>query len=585
MRKHNENNIKNPNLQQARTNNKQQSPVYIFALGGLGEVGKNMYVIEQDNDIWIMDSGIKFASEKISAEGIIPSFEYLVKNKEKIKGLIITHGHEDHIGAVPHLVNAIKIPKIYAGKIAANLIISKLNEQKLPKQRIEIINNKKIIEAGNFRIEFFNVNHSIPDCYGIVFHNKNGVIINTGDFKFDLSPVGVRADFAKMTELGQAGVTVLLSDSTNANSEKFSFSEMDVRNTIDRLVRTTEGRIIISTFASNVYRVREIILIAQKYKRKVAIIGYSMEKVIRIARKIKQINVNDDLFIKSKDIKKSKDDHILILSTGTQGEKNAGLTKIANNTHKEIKVRNGDTVIFASSAIPGNYEPVEEVTNKLIKLGCDVINNKIIPKVHASGHGGRQEQLIMFNLIKPKYFLPVHGELAMQLAHGRTGEASGINKKNIFILGNGDRVKLQNEIVTAADRVVAEDIYVDETNLTGQSMKIIADREKMAKNGIVMVVVKIFSKENRLIEKIFIESKGILNHRNNQKAVENIEKTISENINNYYKQAEKITFAGLKDTTRFITEQEFFKLRGINPIVVPIILNYNKDKHEQLKIT
>lgn len=560
-------------------------PTYIYALGGLGEVGKNMYIVEQGNEIWIMDSGIKFASDTVAADGIIPSFEWLIRNQKRIKGLIITHGHEDHIGAVPHLLNAVRIPKLYAGKIAIGLINSKLRERGVPRPKIEVINNKTVIRSLNFKIDFFAVNHSIPDCYGVRFVSKHGTIINTADFKFDLSPVGSRADIAKMGQIGTEGVTLLLSDSTNSLSETFSKSEMDVRFALDKVIKNAQGRIIIATFASNVYRVREIIALAEKHKRKVVIFGYSMDKVIDIARRIKYINVPDSVFVKnSKEVKNMKDRDVLIISTGTQGETNAALSKMSDGRHKEVKIRKEDTVVFASSAIPGNYEGVEKVTNRLIKKQCTVINNKTNPNIHASGHGGKQEQLLMLSLLKPTFFFPIHGETAMQITHAKTALTTGIALNKTFILKNGQRLKMEHENVVSDGSVPADDVFVDDTNLKGQSMKVIGDRNRMAKNGIATVTIQIMSTENRIINGPFLETKGIFHQESNRDLILEIERKIKSSLETYYRSKNKISFSGLKEIIRTIGENEIFKLRRVNPIVLPIILNYSQEMHKKVLI-
>lgn len=572
----NSNNKKNRDMK-----NKGVPPMLIYALGGLGEVGKNMYVFEQGTEIWIVDSGIKFASDTVSIEGIIPSFEHLEKNKKRIKGLIITHGHEDHIGSVPHLLNVIDIPNIYAGKLAAGLIWNKTKERGLGRPKINIINNKYTIKTLNFEINFFNVNHSIPDCYGVSFKSKHGTVVNTGDFKFDFTPVGTRADLNKMAELGQRGVSLMLSDSTNAGVEGFSNSEMDVRETLDELFSEAKGRIIVATFASNVYRVREIITMSVKHKRKIVINGYSMDKVVDIAKRIKYINAPDKLFMDLRQFKRYDGDDVVIISTGTQGEPNAGISKMADGRHKEIKLKKGDTVIFASSAIPGNFESVEKVTNRLIKSGVIVINNKMIPKIHASGHGGNQEQLLMFNLIRPKYFFPVHGEIAMQVRHGKTAMKTGVNQRNIFILANGQRLKLENGEVKLHDSVPASDVYVDDTNLRGQSHNIIADRDKMSKNGILTITVAIDITKNELILPPRSEVMGIFDKDSNGEILEKIESQVVRDLNKYWNSDEKITFKGIKDVIRATGERIIFEKRKLSPIVVAVVLNQSKDKLEE----
>ncbi len=571
----NDSNVKESLVQK---NNKKPNTndkgVFVYALGGLGEVGKNMYVVETEKEIWIMDSGIKFSSN-ISIEGVIPSFEHLENNKKKIKGLIITHGHEDHIGSVPHLLQAIPINKIYAGRIAANLIWNKLKERGVRRPKIEFITNKSYIKSDDFFIDFFNVNHSIPDCYGVTFKSKHGVIINTADFKFDFSPVGTRADLHKMANYGEQGVTLALSDSTNAQSQDFSLSERVVSENLDSITSQANGRVIIATFASNILRVREIIKIALRNKRKILVFGYSMDKVITISRKIKYINVPDDLFITSKEARNLKDKEILVISTGTQGETLAALSKMAHDKHKEIKLRKEDTIVFASSAIPGNYASVEKVTNELIKKGCKVLDNKIYPGIHASGHGGKQEQLLMFNLLKPEYFMPVHGEIMMQVKHAKTAVESGVSKNNIFIVKNGSRLNLKDGVVTRADDVPAEDIYVDDTNLKGQSLKVISDRDNMGENGVVVVNIQIDSSKNLMLSGPELNFIGVFNESSNKMFINEIRVKLKNQIENYYKKSNKITFNGLKEIMKYTVENEIYNKKKIRPIVMPMILNKN----------
>lgn len=557
--------------------NSNVPPMYVFALGGLGEVGKNMYIFEQGNEIWIVDSGIKFSSE-VAIDGIIPSFQYLIKNKEKVKGLIVTHGHEDHIGSIPHLLDAIKIPKIYAGRIAANLIWNKVRERGIARPKIDIINNKYEIKTRNFIISFFNVNHSIPDVYGVVFKSKHGTASYTADFKFDLTPVGTRADFHKMAKLGQEGLTLLLSDSTNSLSNEFSLSESVVRDTIDEIIKRTLGRIVIATFASNVYRVREIINLALKHNRKIAVFGYSMDKVVTIARRIKYINAAEQMFVEPKQIKNMKDEELLILSTGTQGESLAALSKMSDGRHKEVKLRKEDTVIFASSAIPGNYEPVEKVINNLIKNGVRVITNKTNPGVHASGHGGRQEQLFFLSLVRPKNFMPVHGEKVMQVKHSKTAIQSGVPKNNVFITDNGGRVKIENGVVSYAGVVEADDVYIDETSLKGQSSKIIGDRNQMSVNGVVVLSVAIDSTKNELASATELITKGSVALNKSSDFFKEVTNLVSKRLSEYYASGQKISFARIKEIIRMTGEEMFLREKGVKPIIVPVVINLGQTK-------
>ncbi len=553
---------------------RKQNPTYVYALGGLGEVGKNMYVLEEGNEIWIIDSGIKFSSEVFSIEGIIPSFEHLEKNVNKIRGLIITHGHEDHIGAIPHLLNLINIPKIYAGRMALNQIWAKIKEHPTIKRpKLEIISNTSKIKSNNFSFEFFNVNHSIPDSFGVYSKTRNGTIVSTGDFKFDLTSVGSKADFYKMAKIGNDGVDLLLADSTNAQVETWSLSEKVVSKKINHLVTTIKHRIIIATFASNVYRVREIINIAAKNNRKVVIIGWSMEKTIKIARTIKYINASDDLFISAKEMKNYDDDKMIIICTGTQGEQMAALSKMSRKAHPQVKIQQNDTIVFASSAIPGNYLGVDKVINNLIKMKATVITSKTHPGIHASGHAGRLEQLLMLNLIKPKFFFPIHGETMMLKSHIDSAVELGIRRKNCFILKNGDKVQLLNGDVKRAGSVIAKDIFIDGTSLTGQSLKIVMDRKKMSENGFLSITVVIDSKKNILIEKPLISVKGIFEEKSNNKIIQKIEILVKDELEKYWKFTKKISFSGIKETIKITCQNEIYKNFKLEPIIAPVILN------------
>ncbi len=566
---------------------KDLPPLYVFPLGGQGEVGKNCYCLEMGDEIWVVDAGIKFAQETVSIEGIIPSFEYLRKNEKRVKGLIITHGHEDHIGASPHILYQVKFPKMYAGRLAAALVDSKCRERGVNKPKVEIINNKSVINSKYFEISFFNVIHSTPDSYGIEFKTQQGTVVSSGDFKFDFNPTGTRADLHRMAKLGKENVTLLLSDSTNAETDKWSPSETLVAKNLDKVVHDAPGRVIITTFASNVYRVREILNIAQKYNRKIAVYGWSMDKVVTISKRIKYINVPDSQFIDEKEIKNYKNNELLIICTGGQGEQSAALSKMVDGRNSQVKLNKTDTIVFASNAIPGNFESVEKVTNKIIKQQATVVDNFNTPGVHTSGHAGKIEQMLMLSLIKPKYFLPIHGEHKMLVAHGRSAVETGVAKENIFIVPNGGRVKIENQIVTHAGSVEAEDIYVDDSNLIGQSNKVISDRTKMAKNGAVTITIGINSKENKIVIDPKFNAKGSFNMKTNGEFVKSLETKVKSNLLEYYKTTPKVSFSGIKDNIRISVEEFIFEGKKITPIVVPIILNigidYTKPENMHIK--
>ena len=408
----------------------------VYALGGLGEVGKNMYCIEHDNEIIIIDAGVKFAEEGLPGiDYIIPDYSYLVKNQKKIKALLITHGHEDHIGGIPFLLQLVTVPFIYASPLASALIKRKLEERKLTKaSKIIEIDDSSRVETKFFNIGFFRTNHSIPESVGIIINTPNGRIVTTGDFKFDLTPVGEPADFQKMSFLGTTGVTLLMSDSTNAEVPTFSLSEKVVANSIQNEFRKTEGRIIVATFASNVDRVQQIVQAAVKFDRRILVFGRSMENVIQTSRKLGHIKCPDRYFIKSDEAKKFPDSQLLILCTGSQGEPLAALSRIAAGTHKFIRIKPTDTIIFSSSPIPGNAASINRVVNKLFRLGARVLTHSPLNSLHTSGHASQEEQKLMLLLTSPKYFFPVHGEYRMLKIHSELAHDVGIPKENTFVL-------------------------------------------------------------------------------------------------------------------------------------------------------
>jgi len=439
----------------------QESETFVFALGGLGEVGKNMYAIMHDEEIIVIDAGVMFPEDDLlGIDYVLADYTFLKQNEEKIKGLFITHGHEDHIGGIPYLLNHVNIPVVYAPKVASELIKNKLEDRGVNYKNIVIIEEEMKVEFKYFKIEFFRTTHSIPDSYGISIMSPNGRIVTTGDFKFDLTPIGPMANIHKMAKLGEEGVTLLMSDSTNAMSEGFSKSESKVDIALDELFSRHNSRIIIATFASNIYRLKHIVDTCKRHGRKICVFGRSMNNNIEISIEGGYIK-HKDIFITPEEAKNYPSDKICLLCTGTQGEPLSALSRIAQGTYRQIKLRDDDVVVFSSSAIPGNAVSISRTINRLYLKGVTVYTNTSLSDIHTSGHGNQEELKLMLRLIKPTYFMPFHGEYRMLKTHADLAIECGMPKENTFVLGNGDVLIMKDGKVRQGGKVPAGDVYVD----------------------------------------------------------------------------------------------------------------------------
>ncbi|WP_338967351.1 ribonuclease J [Spiroplasma endosymbiont of Lonchoptera lutea] len=552
----------------------------VFALGGLEEVGKNTYCIEHDDEIIIIDAGVKFPEGiLLGIDAIIPDYTYLKENAKKVKAIFITHGHEDHIGGIPYLLKEIDIPFIYAPRLAAALIRERLKEFNIG-QKTKIIEidgsnedqNKMKGLLKNFQLKYFAVNHSIPDAFGIAINTPNGKVVTTGDYKFDWTPLGHKADLEEMAKMGQTGVTLFLSDSTNSEIEGYTMTETKIIKNISDYFLKAKGRILISTFASNVHRIQQIIEVAQKYNRKILIFGRSLERIIKIIREMGHLKISDKQFIKPQETNQYHKDEILIICTGSQGEPMAALSRISTGTHKAISIIPGDTVIFSSSPIPGNQASVEMVVNRLSRLGANVLENSSFNSLHTSGHASQEEQKLMLTLIKPTYFMPMHGDYRMLKAHGQTAESVGVAKENIFICANGDQINLYKGKAILGKRIEASAIYVDGKDTSGLTTKITRDRQILANDGLIAVVVSINSQTNELLCNPTIISRGSF-------YVKDSSALIAESINIVTKAIKKVlasnhpTFGAIKKEIKETLSPYISKIKRRNPLIIPVILN------------
>ena len=523
----------------------------VYALGGLGEVGKNMYCIEHDDEIIIIDVGVLFPEDELlGVDYVIPDFTYLVRNQSKIQAVIITHGHEDHIGAIPFLLKTLRIKQIYAPRFACALINRKLEERRMTRQvAITEINAESRITTAHFTVGFFNTIHSIPDSLGVLINTPNGRIVQTGDFKFDLTPIGRNSDYQKMAFIGQTGVTLLMSDSTNSGVSGFSISEKKVAQSLLEQMRKTPGRLLVSTFASNILRVNQILEAAVQCGRKVVVFGRSMENVVEIGKEQKVITVPDSSFIAPADIDSVPSDKLCIICTGSQGEPLAALSRIANGTHRYIHIIPGDTVIFSSNPIPGNGTSVSAVVNQLTRCGANVVTNSPLTSLHTTGHASQEEQKLMLQLIKPKYFMPVHGEYKMLKQHMDTAIETGVPKENCFVCSNGDVVVLRNgECFMANERIQTDDIYVDGNDISGLSTSVLKDRQILADNGLVAVIVTIDSRYNKILCRPSIVSRGFVFIKESQTLLKEAELIVYDALKK--KMEQRTTFGELKNCIR-----------------------------------
>ena len=548
----------------------------VFALGGLGEVGKNMYVFMHKDEIIVVDAGVMFPEDELlGIDYVLADHTFLKQNEKKIKALIITHGHEDHIGGIPFLINEVNIPVIYAPNIACELIKKKLADRSLGYKNLKVYNEDTIIKTKYFKIEFFTTTHSIPDSFGMAITTPNGVVVETGDFKFDLTPIGPMANLQKMAKIGSEGVTLLMSDSTNALTPGFSKSESTVDEALGEIFAKSRGRIIVATFASNIYRLTHIIETCKKNNRKIATFGRSMRNNIEIALECGYIK-DDGIFITSDEANRLPSHEVCLLCTGSQGEPLAALSRIANGTDKHIKLQQNDIIVFSSSPIPGNAMSINRVINKLYLKGTKVYTNTELSEIHTSGHAKEEDLKLLLRIIKPKYFMPMHGEYRMLKAHADLGVLCDIPKENTFVLKNGDVLSLQNGKVFKSSSFPVNDIYVDGNRIGDIGAVIIKDRKMMSTDGVLVVILNIDLKAKKLLLEPNITTRGFIIVNENQELIKNLQDKV-KNITLKELKNNNFNYTDLNNLIILELNSYIIELTGRRPIILPMILEANKN--------
>ncbi len=572
----------NEEIKKVRTNRRKKkeneqvfkkSNLKIIPLGGLHEIGKNITVFEYENEIIVVDCGLSFPEDDmLGIDLVIPDISYLEKNVDKIKGLIITHGHEDHIGAVPYLLKKINIP-IYATKLTAGLIRNKLEEHKLLRSTDlhEVIQGETISLGKNFKVEFIRSSHSIPDSVMLAITTPAGTVLHTGDFKVDYTPIdGKIMDFGRIAELGNQGILALMSDSTNAERKGFTMSESSVGEVFDKLFLHCTKRIVVATFASNVHRVQQIVNSAVKYNRKIAVCGRSMINMIETARELGYIDCPENIFIDIDMISNYADENLVIITTGSQGEPMSALTRMAAGDHRKVKITPNDLVIISATPIPGNEKFVSKVIDDLMQIGAEVVYSSL-EAIHVSGHACQEEQKLIIALAKPKYFIPVHGEYRQLIAHSETAQSMGIDKEHILMMANGRVLEINENKAEFTSTVLCGRVLVDGLGVGDVGNIVLRDRQHLSQDGLIVIVLTMDSSTGEVVAGPDVISRGFVYVRESENLMDDVKSVVRHEIKKCEERGIR-DWGTIKSATRENLRDYIFMKTKRNPMIIPIIM-------------
>ncbi|TES82805.1 MAG: ribonuclease J [Dehalococcoidia bacterium] len=548
-----------------------RSKLKIIPLGGLSEIGKNMMAIQYENDIMIIDAGLMFPGEEmLGIDLVIPDISYLMENKEKIRGIVITHGHEDHIGALPYLLPQLEVP-VYSTKLPHGLISVKLKERKaLDGAKLNAVSYGQQLSLGRFRVELFPVCHSIPDAAGLIIHTPLGIIVHSGDFKLDYTPVyGKPTDLSRLAQLGAQGVLLLLSDSTYSELPGYTPSERIVGETLDQVMAQAPGRVIVTTFSSLVSRIQQVIDAAARHNRRVFVVGRSMTDIVKMTLELGYLKAPDGILANIDQLKKMPRDKVVLVTTGSQGEPTSALVRIANKDHRHVHIVKGDTVVLSATAVPGNEALINRTVDALFRQGAQVLYDKVA-KVHVHGHGSQEELKLLLNLVRPKFFIPVHGEYRHLSLHAQLAESVGIPQSNIFVLEDGDVLELGPDGGKVTGKVSSGNVYVDGLSVGDIGSVVLRNRRMLSRDGIVVVIIAINRQTGKLVGRPDIVSRGFVDTRESKDMMEESRDLVAKSFDHSGARPADWDFINTK--VRDILNRFYYDQTKRRPMILPVVV-------------